>query len=92
MTLYLPHRYAPKCMPQVKILPTIDQKEFIWLCNKCQNPNLMQKDNLGENRAFQCHQCGYTWALGSMPDDIKYFMKQTASPEVNVRPRIVRGR
>lgn len=78
---------------RVQIRPASSPDEFIWLCASCKNPNMQLKIDVSDNHAFSCHQCGYTWTIGIIPDDIRHFLKDIGKgSDVRHQPTITIAR
>ena len=85
-------RSEPGIHRKILIRPTPNSEELVWQCPRCSNINIMRKSDISMNHSYTCWSpnCGYTWAVGYVPDDTRRFLKSTNSPSIDVRPRIVR--
>ena len=89
MTLINP--FSELKMRKIKITPMQDGLSLTWQCPRCNILNELLKSQIGENRLYPCdNECGYEWVLGLIPDDMRHWLKETGTRNVNVRPRIVR--
>jgi len=79
----------PFAMPQIKITPIPDGEALLWQC-KCMAQNELAKSDISENKAYICGNCGYTWALGRMPDDMRHWLHAEKVRNVDQRPRITK--
>ena len=75
---------------KIIIRPTPNSLEFVWQCPHCSNINIMNKSDISMNRSYSCWSCHYTWAVGYIGDEVRYFLKSTKSEPVDQRPRITR--
>ena len=69
MTLTNPFEDPP--MTKIKIQPLLNGEDFLWMCPSCKGPNEMMKSDISENKAYICGNCGYTWTIGRIPDEIR---------------------
>ena len=82
----------PNIHPKLIIQAVPNSEELIWICKSCKNSNLMDKSMVSMNHSYSCWSCGYTFAVGYVPDQVRYFLKSTNPPAIDVRPRIVINR
>ena len=81
-------KYCDEIIRHTHIYELCKFKDIV--CNKCGNINLMDKSDVYENKSFACWDCKKIYVIEEIPSDIKSFLKYTASPDINQRPRIVR--
>ena len=78
-------------MRKIKITPAQDGLSLYWQCPKCMCRNELLKTQIGENKLYPCsNECEYEWVLGRLPDDMRYWLKETGTRNIDQRPRITR--
>ena len=88
--IFLPKHKEEKRTGVLQILPNMTPDEVHIKCNKCGNINVMNKEEVYENKSFACWDCKKIYVIENIPSDIKSYLKKTDSYDINQRPRIVR--
>ena len=88
MTLYNPSEAK---MRKIEITPVPDGESLQWRCPRCRIQNELLKSEIGENKLYPCsNNCGYEFAIGYIPDDMRHWLKESGNRNIDKRPRITR--
>jgi phage FluMu protein Com len=81
--------WTPRKLRKVKIKPGTSPESFTWKCPRCVNVNEMFKTDIGDNKSYSCWSCLYTFTIGNIPDDIRYYIEDIhGEGDYKYQPRI----